>query len=52
MVVGFRSIGDWSYSGWCVSDLRTHAQFQGLQMFPRLFQDFMDGYIKTDGSPY
>ena len=27
-------------------DLRTLAQFQGSEMSPGLFQDFMDGYIK------
>ena len=29
-----------------------HAQFQGSEMFPGLFQDFMDGYIKPEGSSY
>ena len=27
-------------------DLITLAQFQGSEMSPGLFQDFMDGYIK------
>ena len=27
-------------------DLRTLLQFQGRKIFPWLFQDFMDGYIK------
>ena len=27
-------------------DLITLAQFQGSEMCPGLFQDFMDGYIK------
>ena len=52
MVVGFCSIMDWSYSGWCVWDLKTLAQLQGSQMFPGLFQDFMDGYIKPEGSSH
>ena len=50
MVVGFSSPGDWGCCGWCVWDLRTLAQFQGSEMFPGLFQDFMDGYIKPAGS--
>ena len=29
-----------------VCDLITLAQFQGCEMSPGLFQDFMDGYIK------
>ena len=29
-----------------VWDLITLAQFQGCEMSPGLFQDFMDGYIK------
>ena len=28
-----------------MSDLITLAQFQGSEMSPALFQDFMDGYI-------
>ena len=52
MVVGFCYIGGWCYSGWCVWDLRTLAQFQGSEMFPRLIQDFIDGYIKPEGSPH
>ena len=31
-------------------DLRTLAQLQGSEMFPGLFQDFVDGYIKPEGS--
>ena len=27
-------------------DLRTLAQFQGNEMSPGLFQDFLDGYIR------
>ena len=44
MMVGFCSVGGggWCYSGWYVWDLRTLAQFQGSEMFPELFQDFMD----------
>ena len=44
------SIGGWCYSGWWVWDLRTLVQFQGSQMLPGLFKDFMDGYIKFWGS--
>ena len=33
-------------------DLRTFAQFQESEMFPGLFQDFMDGYIKPEGSSH
>ena len=50
MVVGSCSIGGWCYSGWWVLDLRTLAQFQGSGMFPGSFQDFLDGYIKPEGS--
>ena len=39
-------LGVWCYSGWWVWDLRTIAQFQGSEMSPGLFQDFMDWYIK------
>ena len=46
MVVGFYSIGGWCYSGCWVWDLRTLSQFQGCEMFPGFFQDFMDGYIR------
>ena len=46
MVVGFCSIGGWCYSEWWVWGLRTLAKFQGNEMSPGLFQDFMDGYIK------
>ena len=31
-------------------DLRTFVQFQGSQIFSGLFQDFVDGYIKPEGS--
>ena len=41
MVVVFCSIGVDATLG-----LRTLAQFQGSEMSPRLFQDFMDGYIR------
>ena len=50
MVVGFCSIRDWSCYGWWVWVLRRLAQLQGKEMFPGLFQDFMDGYIKPEGS--
>ena len=33
-------------------DLITFAQFVGSAMFPGLFQDFMDEYIKSEGSPH
>ena len=33
-------------------DLRTLAQLQGSEMFPGLFQDFMDGYVKSGGSSH
>ena len=52
MVVGFCSIGGWCYCLWWVWDLRTLAQFQGSEMFQELFQDFMDGYIKPEGSSH
>ena len=52
MVDGFCSIGGWCYSGWWVWDFGTLAKFQGSEMFPGLFQDFMDGYIKHEGSPH
>ena len=29
-----------------------HLQFHGSEMFPVLFQDFMDGYIKPEGSSH
>ena len=45
MVVGFCFIGGW-YSEWYVWGLRTLAKFQGSEMSPGLFQDFMDEYIK------
>ena len=47
MVVGFCFIGGLFYSEWWVWDLRILAQFQGSEMSPRLFQEFMDGYYKT-----
>ena len=50
MVVGFCSIGSRSYSGWCVWALETLAQLQENQILPGLFQDFMDEYIKPEGS--
>ena len=49
-VVGFCSIGGWCYSGFWVWGLRTLAQFQGSEMFPGLFQDLKDWYIKSEGS--
>ena len=33
-------------------DLRILAQLQGSQMFQGLFQDFIDGYIKPEGSSH
>ena len=50
MVVTFCSIKGYCCSGWWVGNLKTLAQFQGSEMFPGLFQDFMDGYIKSEGS--
>ena len=52
MVVGFCSIGGWCYSGWWVWDLRTLAQIQWSEIFPGLFQDLMDGYVKPKGSSH
>ena len=46
MFVDFCSIASWYCSGWWVWDLRTLTHFQGREMSPGLFQDFMDGYIK------
>ena len=46
MVVSFCSVGGWCYSGWLVWNLRALAKFQGSEMYPGLFQDFMNGYIK------
>ena len=31
--------------------LRTLVKFQGSEMSPGLFQDFMDGYINPEDSP-
>ena len=45
MVAGFCSIGGWCYSGWWVWAFRTLTQFQGNEMSPGLFQNFMNGYI-------
>ena len=39
MVVGFCSFGGWCYSERWVWILRTLAQFQGIELFPGLFQD-------------
>ena len=44
MVVGFSFY--WRLIRLWVWNLRTLAQFQGSEMSPGLFQDFMDGYIK------
>ena len=33
-------------------DLRTFEQFQKGEIFPGLFQDFMDRYIKPGGSSH
>ena len=41
MVVSFCSIGVDAALGF-----KTLAQFQGSEMSPGLFQDFMDGYIR------
>ena len=46
MLVGFCCIGSLYYSESWVWELRTLAQFQGSEMSPGLFQDFMDRYIK------
>ena len=35
-----------------VMDLIALAQFQGSEMSPGLFQDFMDGYIKFEDSSH
>ena len=50
MMVSFSSVGDESFSGWCVCDYGTLTDLSGSQMFPGLFQDFIDGYIKPGGS--
>ena len=52
MAVDFFSNGDGSYSGLCVWDLSTLAQLQRGEMFSELFQDFMDGYVKPEGSSH
>ena len=41
IVVGFCSVGVHATLG-----LRTFSQFQGSEMSPGLFQDFIDGYIE------
>ena len=46
MVVGSCFIWGWCYSEWWGSDLIIFAQFQGSEMSPALFEDFMDGYVK------
>ena len=47
MLVGFCFIGGCCYSESWVCNLRTLAQFRASEMSPGLFQDFMDGYMKT-----
>ena len=55
-------VDDWVSGGWFLFsggfmlewwkwDLITLAQFQGSEMSPGLFQDFMDGYIKPVDPP-
>ena len=46
VVVGFCSIRGLCYSDWWVWDLKKLAQFQGIEMSPGFFQDFLGGYIK------
>ena len=46
MVIGFCSIGGWCYYGFWVWGMRTISHFQGSEMSPGLFKDFIDGYIK------
>ena len=33
-------------------DLRILAKLQGSEVFPGLFEDFMDGYLKSEGSSH
>ena len=45
-VVRFCFIGSWCYSEWWGWNLRIFAQFQVSEIFPELFQDFIDGHVK------
>ena len=51
MLVGFCFIGAWCYSEWWRWDFVTLAQLQGSEMFPCLFQYFMDGCINLKVLP-
>ena len=46
MVVGFCFLGGLMLLSDGAWDLITRTQFQGSEIALRLFQDFMDGYIK------
>ena len=47
MGAGFSSTGGYCYCEGQVWDLRTLEQFQGIEMSPGLFQEFMDVYLKS-----
>ena len=46
MVIAFCPIGGLCYSECWVWDMRILGQFQGSEMSPGLFKNFMDGCIK------
>ena len=46
------SFSFWFQSGEMKKRDGSKDEFQWSEMFPGLFQDFMDGYIKPEGSSY